>query len=434
ISAFGSERKPIGDELNGREINLYRIKDRSFTNLMARFDSYYSKLQKDAMDDPEKEKELEEVNKLLSGKQMTKEAFTGFMKNKLGVSGPKANALYDQMRMDESVAMEDDMWVDIPPLEDPNAGKSKRQIEVEKAEEEAAFRNTLEDRLYKGELFEKAEEEPEAEVPGDQSFDLSADFFDGEEMHGWKPEAQQNGDLDTGVTLADYLTTASQRLARAEKPEVQDKIVRSMISAVHLAGGGYDKEIDTAGIDPGKIAKIPSVAYQFRHNRDSIIEKAKTGSVEDIFRETVSMNSMLMGDPVDNAQSMEKLKALYNSMNVPDLKSRSKEYQSMVKTLQQVTRKKELTGEDKLKVINAVENYAGKKRVVPRTDDGKKSLDLAHQAMEAVVPSREKDLETNTKFLRPHRQNVTQLRNAMIRDGLMPRPQQEAAQNEGPVR
>ena len=111
----------------------------------------------------------------------------------------------------------------------------------------------------------------------------------------------------------------------------------------------------------------------------------------------------------------------------------------MVKTLQQVTQKKNLTGEDKLKVINAVENYAGKKRVVPRTDGGKQSLDLAYQAMEAVVPTKREDYEVRAKFLGEHQGNIQRLRDAMVRDGLRPQPQRadslaeiDVHQNNGP--
>ena len=89
--------------------------------------------------------------------------------------------------------------------------------------------------------------------------------------------------------------------------------------------------------------------------------------------------------------------------------------------------KRALTPEEKMSVINAVRNYADEKRVVPHTTNGKISLDLAYQAMEAVLPQENNNLAVKgyNKFKRPIELNIESLRDAMDEAGLRQQPQQQ---------
>ena len=67
------------------------------------------------------------------------------------------------------------------------------------------------------------------------------------------------------------------------------------------------------------------------------------------------------------------------------------------------------------KMINAVENYASKKRVVPNSENGKLSLNYGYEAIKAVAASP----EAEEKFLRPLEANITRLQESMLRKGLI---------------
>ncbi len=151
--------------------------------------------------------------------------------------------------------------------------------------------------------------------------------------------------------------------------------------------------MDPEKLDYKRIGRIPSVSYQLRHSQRELVEQA-----------------------ADN-QTITKLRELYNVLNVPNLKKRSTEYQNMVGAIGRVSAKTELTAEDKLHVINAVENYASKKRVVPNSENGKLSLNYGYEAIRAAASS----LEAGEKFLRPMEANITRLQETMLRKDRLPK-------------
>ena len=434
-TTFFSERGGYGDPDNGRVVNLYRLKDQDFTNLMDRFDSYYRKLQKDAMSDPEKAKELTEVNGMLTGKQMEKQSFTRFMIDKLGISGYQANKIFDQMRMDEDVVLQDDEYISIPPKDDPNAGKTREQIRNEEADRKAVFENAIESKLYENEFYETYGEQAAEEMAvDDDDFNVSMDFDENDAAikHGWVPVAQQKAQPLAGSTLQEYLDLCAHRLSRSNKAKEQDKLICSMISAVYQTGGALSTRLDPANIDPDKIAKIPSIAYQLKHSRPQVLQSAMQGRVDNVFSQTQNLNELLKGGAYQEAILQDRLKAIYDKMNVPNLKSRSEEYQKMVKAVHQLSKKEKISGEDKIRLINAVEHYASLKRVVPRSTGGKVSLDLGFQAMEAVIPQNEGKDEAWNTFMAPHTENIAQLRTEMERKGLRQPDQLHTESSSGP--
>ena len=416
---FLSEKGGYGDDLNGRVVNLYRIKDQSFTNLMNRFDDYYRGLQREALSDPEKAKELTDFNKMLSGQQMGKETFKRLLIDKLGVPGPLAGKLFDQLRRDENDEMQAEDWVDIPPREDPNAGKTAQQIKNEAADRKAVFDNVIEAMLYENELYE-TQDGPAAEEAQENDFDLSMEFDENDAAvkHGWVPQAQQQEEPEAGVTLQEFLNLKAQELRHTTKEKDQDRVVCTMISAVYRTGGSLSSRIDPGTLDPGKIAKIPSVAYQLKHSREQVLQSAAQGKVDAVFSETQNLNVLLKDAHSSDEPLQERLRNIYDQMNVANLESRSTEYQQMVKTIRQMSQKEKMTGEDKIKLINSVENYASLKRNVPKTNGGKISLELGFQALEAVMPESAVRDQAWNKFVSPHIERIAQLRTEMERKGL----------------
>ena len=107
----------------------------------------------------------------------------------------------------------------------------------------------------------------------------------------------------------------------------------------------------------------------------------------------------------------------------------------MVNTIGRISAKKNLTPEDILQVINAVEHYASKKKVVPNSEIGKNSLNLGFSAIKAVAGSP----EARQQFLEPHKANITRLQNNMLQKNLITEdmltfPQQKQPAPQQPVR
>lgn len=130
---------------------------------------------------------------------------------------------------------------------------------------------------------------------------------------------------------------------------------------------------------------------------------------------TNDLYEVLSASQQKDSQSLASLKELYRVMNVPNLKDRTPEYQKMVKAIGQVSSKEKISAEDKILVINAVKNYASKKKVVPNSESGKKSLNFGYMAIKAVTASD----ASQEKFIRPMESNITRLQSRMLRDNLI---------------
>ena len=208
----------------------------------------------------------------------------------------------------------------------------------------------------------------------------------------------------------------------------QNKLVCRMIDAVNRNKGNLRAMVDPEKLDYKRIGKIPSIAYQLRHSQGKLVGDARRGKIVALMSGTTEMYRGLSAEQAADNQAIQKLRELYNELNVPNLEKRSKEYQSMVGAIGSVSAKTRLTPEDKLYVINAVEHYASEKRVVPSSENGKLSLNYGYEAIKAVAASP----EAQETFLRPLEQNITRLQNVMLRKNLITEdrmirlPEQEA--------
>lgn len=411
-SAFLAAKGGIGDEENGRIADLHRIPAESFTNLMKRFDQYYTKLQKEALYDPAKAAELEAVNRDLAGKPLGRDAMKAFLTEKLGIEEQQAGKVFLEARKDEDQIQTEQMVPVIPPPENPNADKSPQQIEQEKQQERYRLENMLQEKLYRSER--------ELNVA-----QVSLDAGDAPANANQQP-----------VTLAAFLHRCAGQLRRTNFVKTQDKLICTMAAAIVAAQGDNDNIVDPSKLDYKKIARIPSIEYQLKYDRAGILDAARDPSPKGIMLGSARMSRQLAAKPEANQQSINALKRLYAEMNVPNLKNRSEEYQKMVKVIGKVSMKSNLNGEDKLMVINAVKNYASKKSTIPHSNSGKLSLDNAYKALETVLPS----YEARQTFKQPLQDNIYQLRNAMEEQNLehpqpqaqeAPQPQQQV-QNNGP--
>ncbi len=110
---------------------------------------------------------------------------------------------------------------------------------------------------------------------------------------------------------------------------------------------------------------------------------------------------------------MEKLNELYEEMNVPDLESRSAEYQDMVEAVGRMALKDKPSVTDSIRVYNAVRNYALAKSEVPSSEQGKKSLSLGYEALKAVLPD---DADKAQVLLSPLQARMNKLQEAMEKE------------------
>ena len=405
-SAFLSGKRPRGNELGGRVVDLHHLPAESLANLMDRFGKYYKDLQKAALTDPEKARELEELNGTLSGVPMSKQQLTVFMSSKLRINPQTGGRIVDAAAATSDAPQTDAMNVVVPPADDPEANMDAAQKENLRREEKLKLDSTVRSKLFEREL-KTTGSRPREDAQNED-------------------EAEAEQPAQNLRTLGSYLLNGANRLNGLSEKE-QNKVICSMIGATVLTNGKTTKRFDPEKIDYKKIAKIPSVEYQLKYDRQKLLRNAGDGKPMKLMEGSVKLNEMLAGDQANTNQTRAKLRELYDEMNVPNLKDRSKEYQRMVKAIGQAVLKPELTSEDRLNVINAVNNYTSQKRYIPRSDDGKISLFNAFKAMEAVVPA---SYDPRRKFITPHMEHFQDLQTAMERRGLLEGPPQ-AQQNNG---
>ena len=70
--------------------------------------------------------------------------------------------------------------------------------------------------------------------------------------------------------------------------------------------------------------------------------------------EPISTNTTAKRRDAEYEENQPNRVTLYKKLNVPNLKSRSKEYQRLVKAVGKASMKEELNGYERLSVINAV--------------------------------------------------------------------------------
>ena len=381
------------EEGKKNEIFLQKVSAENLTNLVNRFDRYYRKLQRDALTDPDKAEELAELNETLSGKTMAKEDLINFLSEKLGVNRRDARKLAEAARKEPDEPAPDADY-EIAPPEDPYEGLDEEGVRAAKESERNELEGIILNKLY-GEKLVQEEMAPN----------------DGEEPA--LEEEAAPGEAGP-VTLDQYLHAGAQRLGGLSQKE-QNKLICKMIDAVNRNKGNLRAQVDPEKLDGKRIGKVPSVSYQLRHSQRELVEQAAKGKITALMSGITKLHRPLTADRAADNQTLTKLRELYNVLKVPNLEKRTAEYQNMVGAIGRVSAKTALTPEDKLHVINAVENYASKKRVVPNSENGKLSLNYGYEAIKAVAAS----TEAEEKFLRPLEANITRLQESMLRKGLI---------------
>lgn len=391
LSGMLSRKNSEAEKRN--EVFLHNVSAANLKNLVNRFDRYYRKLQREALTDPEKAEELAELHETLSGKTMKSEELTAFLNNVLGIRPRDAQKLVTVSRLDPEKHLPEDTDFEIAPPADPYENLDEEGLRAAKANERHELEGILLNKLYGAKLVQE-EMKPNVQEEWEQ-----------------EEAAEEQAEL---VTLDQYLHSSAARLGTLSKKE-QNKLVCRMIDAVNRNKGNLRAAVDPEKLNDKRIGRIPSIAYQLRHSQRKLVDDARKGKIVALMRGTTELYRVLSAEQAADNQAIQKLRELYNALNVPNLENRTKEYQSMVGAIGSVSTKTKLTPEDKLYVINAVEHYASEKRVVPSSENGKLSLNYGYEAIKAVAASP----EAQETFLRPLEQNITRLQDAMLRKNLI---------------
>ena len=406
LSGFLSTKE--SEEKKFSEIHLHTIEGENLTNLVKRFDLYYRDLQLGALTDPAKAQKLAELNETLTGNSMEREDLISFLRDELKLNAEVAQKVVAVTRNEFGRPLPENVDFEIEAPADPYDGLDEADIQELKAKKQNELEGIVLNKLYDDKFVQEEMNQDvpeELEANADDSFEYEDDVLE---------QAEPAPEEAAPETLGHFLTESAGRLGTLSRKE-QNKLVCKMIDAVNRNRGNIQAIVDPEKLDYKRIGKIPSINYQLRHSQRKLVEEAQKGQIVPLMSGTTELYNVLTANQEADDQAITKLRALYNVLNVPNLKKRTTEYQNMVGAIGRVSAKTKLMPEDKLYVINAVEKYASEKSVVPNSENGKLSLNYGYEAIKAVATSPEAEVT----FLRPLEANITRLQTSMLRKHLI---------------
>lgn len=385
-SPFLSHKQTAGDPYGGREIDFSQMDGSTFVNLMDRFDAYYRELQ----NDPTRQEELRSLNKSLCGRQMPPEQVKGLLTNKMGVAPEQANAVYDQLRTPHVKLAE---HVQVP------------------AQKPVPQRPNIFKRWFSGlNTAWREENERYERYVAEQQTERLKQRKAMEDTLGKVPENWDQGERTLGEYLQDLSTIARAAETKYDRQTAYAKAVLSVNYTLMNSDAENlsEQKISPEMIDESRSMKNPAFTYML-NNREAELQQAmgKHDPAEGIVDVVRKIGKEFKMSEAEWENKKPQLKSLYNKLNVPNLDSRSKEYQEMVAAVGKLSMNDKHDPAAAMQVFNAVQAYSNAKPDVPSSDIGKESLKLAYDSLKIALPE-----NTALTLVKPMEQKMARLQNA----------------------
>ena len=391
-SPFLSHKHQAGDLYSGRTIDFSQMDGQSFINMMDRFDAYYRDLQ----NDPARGEELAAFNRDLCGTPMEPERVMSLLSDRLKLDTVQARNVFEQLRNEH-----------VPP---------EKRVRIEAPEKIPERPNIFKRWLSRFNQSWREQNERYEQYVREQRTVRLRQRSALEDATSAIPAAWAEGKK---TTLREFVGKYIDVSRNAETLYDQTASFAVIVQAVKFSAASVSGEKETAlpdtvitpeTLDPDLAMRDPVTCFMW-NNLKASMRKAMNADEPcvAILQESARVAKLFTVAQKDVQPKQAELKHLYDAMNVPDLESRSREYQEMVASVGMLAIRENPSAVDRIRLFNSVQNYANRKSDIPATKQGRESLELAFRALKTALP----EGKTGKGLMKPLQEKMDKLERAM---------------------